>query len=50
MESLYHQTNNVVKDIERDFQRLSQLSAQESLDVENGIQLKITQANAWVLQ
>lgn len=46
MESLYHQTNNVVKDIERDFQRLSQLSAQESLDVENGIQLKITQANA----
>ncbi|EDV51011.1 probable Golgi SNAP receptor complex member 2 [Drosophila erecta] len=46
MESLYHQTNNAVKDIERDFQRLSQLSAQESLDVENGIQLKITQANA----
>ncbi|KAH8349924.1 probable Golgi SNAP receptor complex member 2 [Drosophila biarmipes] len=46
MESLYHQTNNAVKDIERDFQRLSQLSAQESLDVENGIQVKITQANS----
>ncbi|XP_016984207.1 probable Golgi SNAP receptor complex member 2 [Drosophila rhopaloa] len=46
MESLYHQTNNAVKEIERDFQRLSQLSPQESLDVENGIQLKITQANS----
>ncbi|KAH8248005.1 hypothetical protein KR032_010987 [Drosophila birchii] len=46
METLYHQTNHAVKEIERDFQRLSQLSAQESLDVENGIQLKITQANS----
>ncbi|XP_017071362.1 probable Golgi SNAP receptor complex member 2 [Drosophila eugracilis] len=46
MDSLYHQTNNAVKDIERDFQQLSRLSPQESLDVENGIQLKITQANS----
>ncbi|KAH8256141.1 hypothetical protein KR026_009147 [Drosophila bipectinata] len=46
MESLYHQTNNAVKEIERDFQRLSQLSPQESLDVESGIQVKITQANS----
>ncbi|KAH8246300.1 hypothetical protein KR038_012002 [Drosophila bunnanda] len=46
METLYHQTNHAVKEIERDFQRLSQLSSQESLDVENGIQLKITQANS----
>ncbi|KAH8293641.1 hypothetical protein KR054_002486 [Drosophila jambulina] len=46
MDTLYHQTNHAVKEIERDFQRLSQLSAQESLDVENGIQLKITQANS----
>ncbi|XP_017100555.2 probable Golgi SNAP receptor complex member 2 [Drosophila bipectinata] len=46
MECLYHQTNNAVKEIERDFQRLSQLSPQESLDVEGGIQVKITQANS----
>ncbi|KAH8269973.1 hypothetical protein KR018_001264 [Drosophila ironensis] len=46
MESLYHQTNSVVKEIERDFQRLNQLSAQESLEVENAIQVKITQANS----
>ncbi|XP_017042596.1 probable Golgi SNAP receptor complex member 2 [Drosophila ficusphila] len=46
MESLYHQTNNAVKEIERDFQQLSKLGPQESLDVENGIQVKITQANS----
>ncbi|EDW30858.1 GL12214 [Drosophila persimilis] len=46
MESLYHQTNNTVKEIEHAFQRLGQISTQEALDVENSIQLKITQANS----
>ncbi|XP_034658847.1 probable Golgi SNAP receptor complex member 2 [Drosophila subobscura] len=46
MESLYHQTNHTVKEIEHSFQRLGQISSQEAIDVENAIQLKITQANS----
>lgn len=48
METLYHQTNNTVKEIEQCFQRLGQITPQEALDVENAIQVKITQANSWV--
>ncbi|XP_023174154.2 probable Golgi SNAP receptor complex member 2 [Drosophila hydei] len=46
METLYHQTNNTVKEIEQCFQRLGQITPQEALDVENAIQVKITQANS----
>ncbi|XP_034481169.1 probable Golgi SNAP receptor complex member 2 [Drosophila innubila] len=46
METLYHQTNNTVKEIEQCFQRLGQIGPQEALDVENAIQVKITQANS----
>ncbi|TDG52716.1 hypothetical protein AWZ03_000949 [Drosophila navojoa] len=46
METLYHQTNNTVKEIEQCFQRLGQVTPQEALDVENAIQVKITQANS----
>ncbi|XP_030570802.1 probable Golgi SNAP receptor complex member 2 [Drosophila novamexicana] len=46
METLYHQTNNTVKEIEQCFQRLGQVAPQEALDVENTIQVKITQANS----
>ncbi|XP_030372673.1 probable Golgi SNAP receptor complex member 2 [Scaptodrosophila lebanonensis] len=49
MENLYHQTNNNVKEIEQSFQRLGQIgqtNPEETLDVENAIQMKITQANS----
>ncbi|KAH8408572.1 hypothetical protein KR215_007823 [Drosophila sulfurigaster] len=46
MESLYHQTNSTLKEIEQCFQRLGQIGPQEALDVENAIQVKITQANS----
>lgn len=48
METLYHQTNSNVKEIEQCFQRLGQIGPQEALEVENTIQVKITQANSWV--
>ncbi|EDV96322.1 probable Golgi SNAP receptor complex member 2 [Drosophila grimshawi] len=46
METLYHQTNNTLKEIEQCFQRLGQILPQEAADVENSIQMKITQANS----
>lgn len=46
MDTLYHQTNNTVKEIEQCFQRLGQIGPQEALDVENAVQVKITQANS----
>lgn len=46
METLYHQTNSAVKEIEQCFQRLGQIGPQEALEVENAIQVKITQANS----
>lgn len=46
METLYHQTNSAVKEIEQCFQWLGQIGPQEALEVENAIQVKITQANS----
>ncbi|EDW73021.1 probable Golgi SNAP receptor complex member 2 [Drosophila tropicalis] len=47
MDSLYHQTNQTVKEIEQAFQRLSRLATtEETIAEENNIKLKITQANS----
>lgn len=47
MEALYHQTNRIIHDIEQSFQKLVQTSGQQdSYEVENEIQTKITQVNS----
>lgn len=46
MEPLYHQTNRILQEIEQCFQKLVQTSAQpDNYDVENEIQMKMTQVN-----
>ncbi|XP_067644106.1 probable Golgi SNAP receptor complex member 2 [Eurosta solidaginis] len=44
MESLYHQTNRMLQEIEQSFQKLAQLSG--SANIENEIQMKITAVNS----
>ncbi|XP_073843461.1 golgi SNAP receptor complex member 2 [Musca autumnalis] len=47
MEALYHQTNHILKEIEQSFQRLVHTAGQpDNYDVENEIQMKITQVNS----
>uniref|UniRef100_A0A1B0GGE7 Golgi SNAP receptor complex member 2 n=2 Tax=Glossina TaxID=44049 RepID=A0A1B0GGE7_GLOMM len=47
MEALYHQTNRILQEIEKNFQKLVQTSgAPENYDVENEIQMRITQVNS----
>ncbi|KAI8126339.1 probable Golgi SNAP receptor complex member 2 [Lucilia cuprina] len=47
METLYHQTNRILQEIEQSFQKLVQTAGQpDNYDVENEIQMKITQVNS----
>ncbi|KAM7358968.1 golgi SNAP receptor complex member 2 [Cochliomyia hominivorax] len=47
METLYHQTNRILQEIEQSFQKFVQTAGQQdNYDVENEIQMKITQANS----
>lgn len=47
MEALYHQTNRILQEIEQSFQKLVQIPGQpDNYDVENEIQMKITQVNS----
>ncbi|XP_065360401.1 probable Golgi SNAP receptor complex member 2 [Calliphora vicina] len=47
METLYHQTNRILQEIEQNFQKLVQTAGQpDNYDVENEIQMKITQVNS----
>lgn len=46
MDSLYHQTNRILQEIEQSFQKLSNITgAQENFEIENEIQMKITAVN-----
>lgn len=47
METLYHQTNRILQEIEQSFQKLVHTTGQpDNYDVENEIQMKITQVNS----
>ncbi|XP_039966251.1 probable Golgi SNAP receptor complex member 2 [Bactrocera neohumeralis] len=46
METLYHQTNRMIQEIEQTFQKLAQTSGLDTADVENEIQMKITAVNS----
>lgn len=46
MDSLYHQTNRMIQEIEQSFQKLAQISGLDTANIENEIQMKITAVNS----